>query len=97
MLAGQVSHRRGSRLRYMAGWHSGTQLSPTRLPGKAERMFAPEATGSGDTTQPVPVSAAPSTPQQPQPPAQEALESQPALQEKLKSCLDQKDGCKFLN
>lgn len=65
--------------------------------GKAERTFAPKATGSGDSTQPVPVSASPSALQQPQPAAQEALESQPALQEKLKSFLDQRDGCRFLN
>lgn len=78
VLAGQVSHRRGSRLRYMAGWHSGTQLSPARLQGK-QRTFAPKATGYGDSTQPIPVSSSPSVLQHPQPAVQEVLESQPAF------------------
>lgn len=70
MLAGQVSHRRGSWLRYMAGWHSGTQLSPARLPGK-QRTIAPKAMGNGDSTQPIPISSSPSVLWHPQPTAQE--------------------------
>lgn len=77
VLAGQVSHRQGSRLRYMAGWHSGTQLSPARLPGK-QRTFAPKATGYG-STQPIPIPSSPSVLQHPQPAAQEVSESQPAF------------------
>lgn len=47
MPAGQVPQRRGSRLRYMAGWHSGTQLSPARLPEKRKKHLHPKLQALG--------------------------------------------------
>lgn len=52
--AGQVSHRRGSRLRYMAGWHSGTQLSPARLPGKQRGHLQRKLQALGTRHTPIP-------------------------------------------
>lgn len=64
--------------------HGGLALRHTALScqaaRKAERTFVPKTTGSGNSTQPVPISISPSALQ---PAVQEVSESQPVLQEKL--------------